>query len=228
MNAPPTGIIVIPGTDYWVVENDTHLSAWALEHGDVVSDPHLMKFLWPYVQDAKVAFDIGANIGSHAVQYSRRWGMYTVAIEPHPVSFACLQHNASDALCLNFAASNVEGTVNLMSNENLGASKVHPEGEWSVPCMALDDNPDLPAPDYVKIDVEGWEPNVILGMAGIITRHKPILFVEMNRGCLEANGFTVEGLDDQIRALGYRSAILYPPAAKWSDPQFDCLYLPQP
>ncbi len=225
---PPTGIVVVPGTDYWVAEHDSHLSRWAEQHGDIVSDPHVMRFLEPYVRGKGVVWDIGGNIGSHAVQY-QRWGCYVVAIEPMPISFACLKHNLGpEALCLNIAASDSNGTVTMGQDDNLGASRIREDGEWTVPCHALDDLPDLPAPGYVKLDCEGFEPRVITGMAGTITRHKPILFVEMNRGALEEQGFCIKGLDDQIRSLGYREAVLYPRTATWLDEQMDALYLPQP
>lgn len=227
MTTPPTGIVVVPGTDYWVVEGDTHLGAWAKQKGDIVTDPHLFKFLGLYMADVKNVWSIGANIGDHALHYIRT-GKRVVAVEPHPVTFRCLQHNVPDALCLNLAASHEAGSLNFASCENVGASRVHKDGEWSVPAVAMDDIPNLLAPDFIEIDIEGWEPNAITGMAGTITRHKPILFLEANRGALEANGFTVEGLIEQVRSLGYREPILYPERAKLDWPQFDMLFLPQP
>lgn len=226
LETPPAGIEVLPGTDFWIVEGDTHLSAWSKKHGSIVTDPSLFKWLKPFLKGVEVVWDIGACIGDHTRQYLD-WGMQVVAIEPHPVSFACLAHNCPDAMCLNFAASDVEGTVNLASDANIGASRIHPSGEWAVPAHALDDYPGLPVPGFVKLDVEGFEPMVITGMAGTITRHKPILMFEMNRGALAANGWSPEALDEQIRSLGYRKAILYPAKAKWSDEQFDALYIPE-
>lgn len=223
--SPPSGIEAIPNGQ-WIVEGDTHLSAWAKEHGTIVTDPWLFKWLKPFLKDVKVVWDIGAAIGDHTRQYLD-WGMDVVAIEPHPVSFACLERNCPDAMCLNFAASDREGTVNLASNDNIGASRIHPTGEWTVPAYALDDasHLHLPVPDFIKADVEGFEPMAIAGMAGTITRHKPILFIEMNAGALEANGCTVEGLHDTVLGLGYSDFKIYPEDAEFGDPQFDILYL---
>lgn len=223
---PPSGIEVLPNGQ-WIVEGDTHLSAWAKEHGTVITDAPLLDWLEPHFRDAKVIYDLGANIGDHSLQYAQ-WGKTVVAIEAHPVAFACLQHNVPSATCLNFAVSDVNGSVNLASCENVGASRIQPDGEWSVPAFALDDYPGIPAPDAIKIDIEGWEPMAITGMAGLITRHKPVLFIEANRGALEANGYSVEGLIDMVKSLGYGDPVLYPPEAEASWPQFDCLFLPTP
>jgi FkbM family methyltransferase len=222
---PPTGIVVVPGTDLWTVEGDSHLGKWAIEKGDIVTDPFLFRFLDPYLKDVHTIWSLGANIGDHVLHYLRQ-RKYVVAIEPHPVTFECLRHNCPDALCLNIAASDREGTVNLMGCENVGASRIRADGEWTVPCQALDDHPDLPAPGFIEVDIEGHEHHAIIGMAGTITRHKPVIFCEMNRGALEEQGFTVEGLDDLIRSLGYREAVLYPRTAMWDWSQFDCLFLP--
>jgi FkbM family methyltransferase len=222
MNSP-SGIEALPNGQ-WVVEGDTHLGKWAKEHGDIVSDPYLMAFLDEHLKDAKVVWCVGANIGDHALHHHRK-GRQVVAIEPRPDTFECLRHNVPEALCLNFAASDREGTVNLMGLENVGASRIHPSGEWTVPAFPLDDVPHLPPPGFVSIDTEGWEPMVVTGMAGTITRYKPILFVEMNEGALEANGYSPEGLHDQILGLGYSEFKIYPEGAKFGDPQFDILYL---
>jgi FkbM family methyltransferase len=222
---PPPGIEALPNGQ-WVIEGDTHLSAWAKQKGTIVTDPWVFKFLSPYVSGVNVIWDIGACIGDHTRCYLD-WGAEVIAFEPNPPAFACLVHNCPDATCYNVAASDRDGTLSFTQLDNAGASRIVQEGEWSVDAVALDDFPvPLPAPGFVKIDCEGWEPNVITGMAGIITHHKPILFVEINEGALNANGFTGEGLRDLVKSLGYRTEILYPSKAKPGDPQFDCLFLP--
>ena len=225
MNLPP-GIEALPNGQ-WVVAGDTHLGAWAKQHGRIITDPHLLKWLKPHLNGVKVAWDLGANIGDHTRQYLD-WGVVVAAFEPHPVAFACLEHNCPEATCFNLAASDTTGSLNFMPTDNVGASRVHSDGVWSVPSQALDDIFGLPAPDFVKIDIEGFEAAAITGMAGTLTRHKPSLLVEMNRGALAGNGVTVEGLRDLIESLGYRAAALYPPEATWDFEQFDCLFLATP
>lgn len=223
---PPSSIEALPNGQ-WVVAGDTHLGAWAKQHGQIITDPHLFKWLKPHLNGVRVVWDAGANIGDHTRQYLD-WGMHVVAIEPHPVAVQCLSHNCPEADTYNLAASYKKGSLNFTASDNVGASRIHPDGEWSVPAMALDDIPGLPAPDFIKIDIEGFEAAAITGMAGTLTRHRPILLVEMNKGALAANDVTVEGLREQIESLGYRAAALYPPEAKWDWEQFDCLFLAAP
>lgn len=220
---PPPGILSLPNGQ-WVLEHDSHLSRWAEQHGTIVSDPHLMKWLKPRIPAGAVVFDIGANIGDHTRQYLD-WGHEVVAIEPHPLAYACLAHNCPEARCLNVAASAAAGSLNFMALDNAGASRIHKDGEWSVEAVRLDDM-GLPAPGFVKIDVEGHEPLALIGMEDTIAKHKPIVFIEINQGALATNGSSREDVVMFFATLGYRRFEIYPPDAKETDPQFDYLITP--
>jgi hypothetical protein len=57
------------------------------------------------------------------------------------------------------------------------ASRVDAAGEVVVPCVALDDVLVGAAPTFVKMDVEGSEPDALDGATRLITRHRPRLAV---------------------------------------------------
>lgn len=223
---PPSGIEALPNGQ-WVVEGDTHLGLWAKQKGHIVTDPNLMKWLRPHLENVRTAWCVGANIGDHARQFLD-WGLQVVAIEPNPVTFECLRHNCPDAMCLNFAASDVAGTVNFMALDNVGASRIRPDGEWTVPAQRLDDHPGLPVPGYIGVDVEGWEPMALAGMRGTIERHRPLVFIEVNRGALAGNGCAPEDIFKFFIELGYswESARVYPPKASLDSEQYDILWIP--
>lgn len=223
MTPAPDGIEALPNGQ-WVVAGDTHLGKWAKEKGTIVTDPNVFRFLHPHVKDAGVVWDVGANIGDHTRQYLD-WGLKVVAVEPNPAAFQCLEHNCPESTNLNLAASSTFEHLRFTRLDNVGASRVHGKGETGVPGYPLD-TLGLPAPGFVKIDVEGWEPNAIAGMENTLRQHKPVVYVEMNRGALEANGFSPESLHTLIASFGYTREIPYPKAATFAWPQFDMLYLP--
>lgn len=225
MTKPP-GIQRLPNGQ-WVIAGDTHLSKWAGEHGSIVTDPHLFAWLKPRLQKVKTVWDVGANIGDHTRQYLD-WGMEVFAFEPNPSAYKCLQHNCPEAICMNVAASDAHGLLPFASYDNAGASRVSEHGSLQVEARALDDIEGLAAPDFIKLDIEGFEAFAIYGMAGTITRHKPIIFCEFNLGALVEQKCSPEGLRDLIESLGYRMVEVYPPEANWLWPQCDCLFLPTP
>ena len=58
-------------------------------------------------------------------------------------------------------------------------------------------------PRLIKIDVEGFECNVIAGLADTINQHQPIIVTEIVPRHLAACGFSVEDLLRLMRRSGY-------------------------
>jgi FkbM family methyltransferase len=58
-------------------------------------------------------------------------------------------------------------------------------------------------PSLVKIDVEGFEHNVVTGLAGMLQRHRPIVLMELIASHQIACGSSVEALTSLMRGLGY-------------------------
>lgn len=54
----------------------------------------------------------------------------------------------------------------------------------------------------IKIDVEGFEPEVLKGARTIIQAHLPMIIMEFNEAT-KARGFDFEGVFGPLRALGY-------------------------
>ena len=223
---PPDYIKVLPNGQ-WVLVHDSHLSRWSEQHGTIVSDPNVHKFLRPYLTapGVDVVWDLGANIGDHTRAYLDL-GKTVVAFEPNPAALVCLGHNCPEATCLRVAASDKEEMKGFQPLENVGASRIVEVGAFEVQCVRLDDMTLLPPPDFIKIDIEGWEMHALEGMKETLRAKKPAVFIEINRGALADNGFTPEHTTDFMENLGYSRMLLYPEKADWSWPQFDALFLP--
>jgi FkbM family methyltransferase len=134
-----------------------------------------------------VYWDIGANIGQFALYAALRPGVSVVAFEPAAASFAGLCRNIErnrfggriEAFCIAASDRNRIGSLNLSSTE---AGSGLNSFESTEDCLgrqldiafsqtalgfALDDfrrQFDRPAPNYIKIDVDGTENEVLAGM----------------------------------------------------------------
>lgn len=211
----------------WVITHDTHLSKWAVEHGSIITDPNLFRFLKPFMERVEVVWDIGANIGDHTRQYLD-WGKRVVAVEPNPLAFQCLAHNCPEATVIHRAASNTSGeALRFARLDNVGASRINPEGDILVESAIMDEL-ELEAPQFIKIDVEGWELFALKGMENTIFEHRPAIFCEINEGALLSNMVTPNDVIKWVKNhLGECAMHFYPPKAKLGDPQFDILFVPQ-
>ena len=121
--------------------------------------------------------------------------------------------------------SDTSGTLSFTSHNNVGESHIDNEGTVNVSAVALD-TLDLPAPQFVKIDIEGWEPNAIAGMMKTLKKYKPMVFVEVNKKALARNGFTYHDITDRFKELGYGNFTLMPENSSWDDEQYDVLITP--
>jgi FkbM family methyltransferase len=222
---PPKGIEVIPQTGQWVVAGDSHIGKWSLEKGTIITDPYFLNWVKQYLPESCVILDIGANVGDHTRFYLDE-GHTVYAFEPNPLTFECLSHNCPEAHNYNLAASDSsEKPLRFLRLDNVGASRIHPEGNILVNPVVID-TMGLPAPQFIKIDVEGFEINVLRGLEKTIENHRPIVLCEINHGALEANGFTAMDIMNFFSKRGYATDTLYPPNANHGWEQFDCLFTP--
>ena len=124
--------------------------------------------------------DIGANIGTHTIPLS-----YSVervlAFEPDNANFDLLSKNVAGlcALRKNVTATKMaigDTLVEVDTQFDFGKTKVvQGTGIKSAPLDILG----LPKVDLVKIDVEGQELKVLVGMRNILHTHKPDMLIEM-------------------------------------------------
>jgi len=142
------------------------------------------------VQPGDLVVDIGANIGTHTIALANlvtATGL-VIALEAQRQVYNYLVANVAinnllHVLCMNNAAGASSGSVrvpllNPAEPTNFGALNVasHESGE-PVKVISVD-SLGLPRCRLIKIDVEGMEPQVLLGAAETIERLKPIIFVE--------------------------------------------------
>lgn len=145
------------------------------------------------VKPGDVVLDIGANIGGHTVVFSKIVGPKgaVVAFEPQRFIFqtACanvalnsltnvhLYHAAAGANNGAIVVPVLDGTRELnFGGLSLGS---HERGE-RVRMLSID-SMKLQKCDFIKIDVEGMEAEVINGARETIEKHLPILYVENDR-----------------------------------------------
>lgn len=153
------------------------------------TDPHVV---WDHYGDysGRLAFDVGANIGQVAKLIAPRFES-VVSFEPCAESYAILAAEApANVTALPWAVSNVDGPITLyeahesiqtgqlVSSEGLYWGPL--EGERRVEAFTLDTLTELHGvPDFIKVDTEGHELQVIEGAMGTLASH-PTLLIEVH------------------------------------------------
>lgn len=168
---------------------------------DVYATMHLDDGAWDYhdfqacydaCPDGGVFYDVGANVGYFAIEMAQRTGerVEVVAFEPQPSLasaitasivlndlsgvrvFTALVGDSDRVADLYVAASSIHASA--VDDSGRGPSHTEPSS-----MITLDGLRDVaPAPDMMKIDVEGAEHLVLRGASSTLRASKPHLFIE--------------------------------------------------
>lgn len=162
-------------------------------------EPELMHAIDRFGRQGMLAYDVGANIGYVSLALARRAGRYgsVVAFEPLPANLTRMRSH----LALNPEGQRVS-VVGAAVAERSSQSEflVHRSGgmgklagapgraaqydeKLSVVQIALDDwcaAQSAPAPELIKIDVEGGEELVLRGMLRLLGSARPVLLIELH------------------------------------------------
>ncbi len=175
----------------------------ALSEGRIYEQELIEQVIAPFLKDATIILDIGAHAGSHSLIYSAiNPGSKIYAFEPQTALRGCLEFNINtqkrpNIFVMPFALGNkscqgqMHATIpdgpncNLPISDdgfyNFGGRQLGIGGELVQICKLDDLWPAfMPAVNFIKIDVEGFEDFVVDGAAALIDRCRPVVFFEHN------------------------------------------------
>ncbi len=149
-----------------------------------------MGFLLHLIRPTDVFFDIGANVGTYTVLAGKAIGVRTVALEPVPITYRYLEDNIrvnrieTEVMALNMGASRRKGQLHFSTDQDSVNHVVLEKSEKSsivlVPVDALD-NLIIDVPVLIKVDVEGFEYEVLSGAQRILEASKlKAIIIEIN------------------------------------------------
>jgi len=168
--------------------------------------------------DGRVVYDVGGYIGIYSMFFSRAVGKDGVVItfEPNPKNyhelFLNLQLNKiSNVITRNvglgqgrekrslFFDPTLPGRGTLRANAKKGDHTKSRREIVEIEIDSLDNimqKEKMPYPDFIKIDIEGFEIDVLKGMSITLDRHKPDLFIEIH-------GVLQEEMIHMLHSSGY-------------------------
>lgn len=184
-------------------------------------EPEEGQLLRTLVQPGDVFVDVGANVGYFVRLIATHCGPSAIhAFEPQPTSSTLLGLNTWDlpapVTVWPLALADTRGTVVVSTAEhNVGDTRVSAPAAGSaavstaVAAVATMDELLSGRVDVVKIDVQGYESEVIRGMARTAAANPGIkLVIEFWPAALRERGLTPERVLDEYRAGGYTVSLL--------------------
>jgi FkbM family methyltransferase len=148
-----------------------------------------------------MAIDVGAHIGTWSLQLAPHFEL-VMAMEPMAENYDCLLENTVDSaniVPLHVAVGDCIGRgFPCWENKlNSGAAYFRKAHDGFIPMITID-SLNLACVDFIKIDVQGGELDVLKGSVGTLKEHYPVLCVEM---VLE--DYFDEDIAEFLRDIGY-------------------------
>jgi FkbM family methyltransferase len=202
--------IKIGDATYTVASDDIYLHAVGNDF-----EPHMVQLFRALMIPSDVVADIGANIGLTAILFSSL-AKKIYAFEPSPSTCRILSSNlaranASNVKAINLGLGHKEETLTItfaQNNRSGGyvSDKIRPGTGHVTEEIRIDTLDhffaDKEPPTFLKIDVEGFEQNVIKGGGVFLQQHKPKVVMEMNHFCLDVlQRITVPDFLDFMRSV---------------------------
>ena len=176
--------------------------------------------LYALVKPGDVVFDIGANVGDITLHLAKITGEKgaVFSFEPDPFNFKRFKENVGLNTFKNIHANNLglgnkagKFKMALFRTDNRGmtrivdtpSSAVHAEVEITTLDEFLNSHLLPPRVNLVKIDVEGYETNVLKGATQFLQKYKPVLFIEVVDDHLREQHTTARELVSLLESLNY-------------------------
>ena len=190
----------------------------------LVWEEELRDIMKKYIKPGTLAIDIGAHIGTHTLMMSQLVGPkgHVIAFEPQIKLFSELVMNMVLNRCVNVKAyrcalgdnfKNIE--MNAPVTDNEGGTGIGKGGDPTK--MITLDSLNLENVSLIKIDVENFEYEVLLGAEKTIRKNKPYLIIEIMGNVyhpLPNRNELVNRTLQKVQEMGYKVEYI---SGSWSD-----------
>lgn len=178
------------------------------------SESYKLSLLPRYIKPGDTILDIGAHVGFFSREFALLAGEQgkVFAFEPDPRNFQHLQRNSRilkqvQVFRLAVAASTGEGRLFRSKILNVD-HRLYGQGPGyeRVATMSVDDfvKQQGLVPNFIKLDIQGYEFEAMLGMRQTLTVHRPAIMTEFWPWGLLAAGSSPEAYLGLWESLGYK------------------------
>ena len=180
-----------------------------------IHEPLTTQLVRQFLKPGMNVVDIGGNLGYYALLEAQMVGDTgrVIAIEPVAANFVQLSKNVAangyrNIILENVAIGTTNGSAPMYLSKKSNWHSLHPvpweTREITVGVSTLDSllaRHELPSLDLIRMDLEGYEIEVIRGMKSTIEKYRPRLLIELHPQVVGAQAMVT--FLKQLKALGY-------------------------
>jgi len=170
--------------DNWItIDGDISLKTAERRGNGVVANYQLeqLKLAVRHCKQTRLAVDVGAHVGIVSYQLSNIFEQVE-SFEINPDLYPCLEENLKRQNCNNVTLhkhglGHEDATVAITRKAKTLGTHITPRATGDIPIKPLDSY-NFENVDFIKIDVEGFETNVIKGAFETIRKYRPVILFE--------------------------------------------------
>lgn len=186
---------------FWVPSNDVHIQDW--KSGKPFTQNKCLLGFIDYCEQENKKFnhilDIGAWVGTWSMAMNKFCGR-VVAFEPDELHYECLVKNVSeDVETHQLAVGSEQKMISLSQGDFTQERRVVSDG--TIPMVTVD-SMKIDDIDMIKIDVEGYEMEVLKGARESL-KNTQYLMIELNNNTKKYGSNNIE-VEEHIKSLGFK------------------------
>ena len=186
---------------FWVPSNDVHIQDW--KSGKPFTQNKCLLGFIDYCEQENKKFnhilDIGAWVGTWSMAMNKFCGGL-VAFEPDALHYECLVKNVSEDIETHqLAVGSEQKMISLSQGDFTQERRVVSDG--TIPMVTVD-SMKIDDIDMIKIDVEGYEMEVLKGARESL-KNTQYLMIELNNNTKKYGSNNIE-VEEYIKSLGFK------------------------
>ena len=204
---------------WWLPDTDTHFEHYIKDGGyQTVHRNTILNHIIMNKHTLKNCVDVGSHVGFWSKDFTELFN-HTYAFDPIPQVRECYVKNITNPnyTLYPYGLGKEEKTIKVSYYpEETGNTHANEQGNLEINVRTLDSF-DLNFIDYIKIDAEGYEIEVVEGAKNLIEKCKPFIHIEAKKKVMVKQNITMNAIEELFKRINYKqvlsvkSELLYAP-----------------
>ena len=204
---------------WYLPDSDTHFEHYIKDGGyQTVHRDTILKYVKENRPNLKNCIDVGSHVGFWSKDFTNLF-THTFAFDPIPNVRECYVKNITNSnyTLYPYGLGKEEKKIKVLYDpKETGNTHASDNGNLEIEVKTIDGF-NLPNIDYIKIDAEGYEIEVVEGAKELIERCKPFIHIEAKKKVMVKQNITMNAIEELFNRINYKqvlsvkSELLYAP-----------------
>ena len=204
---------------WYLPDSDTHFEHYIKDGGyQTVHRDTILKYVKENRPNLKNCIDVGSHVGFWSKDFTNLF-THTFAFDPIPNVRECYVKNITNSnyTLYPYGLGKEEKKIKVLYDpKETGNTHASDNGNLEIEVKTIDGF-NLPNIDYIKIDAEGYEIEVVEGAKELIERCKPFIHIEAKKKVMVKQNITMNAIEELFKRINYKqvlsvkSELLYAP-----------------